>query len=80
MGHLDIPIVQALNENARKSLRELSRDFNVSISTISNRVKKLEKQCIILEYILLINKEKLGYDLIVVINIKIAHGKLIDVQ
>ena len=80
MGHLDITIVQALNENVRKSLRELSRDFNVSISTISNRVKKLEKQCIILEYILLINKEKLGYDLTVVINIKIAHGKLIDVQ
>lgn len=80
MGHLDITIMQVLNENARKSLRELTRDFNVSISTISNRVKKLEKQCIILEYILLINKEKLGYDLTVVINIKIAHGKLLDVQ
>jgi DNA-binding Lrp family transcriptional regulator len=80
MDALDSSILRLLSENARKSYRELSRELKVSLSTISNRVKILEKEGIIEGYIPLINSEKIGYDLAVIINIKIAHGKLIEVQ
>lgn len=80
MDSLDYSIVKLLNENARISYREVARELRVSLSTVSNRIKKLEKSDIIEGYIPLINPEKIGYDLTVIINIKIAHGKLIEVQ
>jgi DNA-binding Lrp family transcriptional regulator len=80
MDELDDKILEKLNENARKSFREIARELNVSLTTISNRIKKLEDEKIIERYIPLINQEKIGYDLTAVINVKISHGKLIEVQ
>jgi DNA-binding Lrp family transcriptional regulator len=80
MDELDYRILEKLNENARKSYREIARDLKVSLTTISNRIKKLEEDKVIERYIPLINQEKIGYDLTAVINVKISHGRLIEVQ
>ena len=80
MDKLDSNIILSLNTNSRKSFRHIAKDLKVSLSTISNRVKRLEKEGIIERYIPVINKEKIGYDLTAVINIKLTHGKLIEVQ
>ena len=58
----------------------IARELRVSLSTIANRIKKLEEMGIIEHYIPVINHEKVGYDLTAVINIKLTHGKLIEVQ
>jgi len=80
MDELDIEIIKILNTNTRKSFRFISRELKVSLSTISNRVKILEEEGIIKGYIPIINREKIGYDLTALINIKLTHGKLIEVQ
>ena len=80
MDELDYKILEKLNEDARKSYREIGRELKVSLSTISNRIKKMEDEKVIERFIPLINQEKMGYDLTVVINVKISHGKLIEVQ
>ena len=77
---MDYKILEKLNENARKSYREIARELNVSLTTVSNRIKKMEDEKVIERYIPLINQEKIGYDLTAVINVKISHGKLIEVQ
>ena len=40
----------------------------------------MEDEKIIERYIPLINQEKIGYDLTAIINVKISHGKLLEVQ
>jgi DNA-binding Lrp family transcriptional regulator len=80
MDELDYKILEKLNENARKSYREIARELNVSLTTVSNRITKMEDEKVIERYIPLINQEKIGYDLTAVINVKISHGKLIEVQ
>ncbi len=80
MDKLDYSIIKSLNTNARKSFRNIAKELKVSLSTISNRVKKLENEGIIERYIPVVNKEKIGYDLTAIINIKLTHGKLIEVQ
>jgi DNA-binding Lrp family transcriptional regulator len=77
---LDTDIIKALNENGRKSLRTISKELKVSLSTVSNRLKKLEEEGIIIGYIPVICPEKAGLDLTAVINLKITHGKLIETQ
>ncbi len=80
MDELDNRILEKLNENARKSYRGIAKELNVSLTTISNRIKRMEDEKIIERYIPLINQEKIGFDLTAVINVKISHGKLIEVQ
>jgi len=80
MDQLDNNIINSLNENGRKSLRTIAKELKVSLSTISNRIKKLEEKGIIEGYVPIINKEKAGFDLTAVINLKIAHGKLMETQ
>ena len=80
MDKLDYQILQSLNTNARKSFRNIAKELKVSFSTISNRVKKLEDEGIIEKYIPVINREKIGFDLTALINIKLTPGKLLEVQ
>ena len=80
MDKLDYNIILSLNANGRKSFRHIAKELKVSLSTISNRVKRLEEEGIIERYIPVINKEKTGYNLTAVINLKLTHGKLIEVQ
>src|SRR5512136_76366 len=80
MDEIDDKILEKLNENARRSYRDIARELNISLTTVANRIKKLEDEKIIERYIPLINQEKIGYDLTAVINVKISHGKLLEVQ
>ncbi len=80
MDEIDDKILEKLNENARKSYREIARELKISLTTVSNRIKRMEDEKVIERYIPLINQEKIGYDLTAVINVKISHGKLLEVQ
>ena len=76
----DLRILRSLNADARKSYRDIARELDLALSTVSARVKRLEASGIVTGYVPVIDPAKLGYDLIVVIGVKIIHGKLLDVQ
>ncbi len=80
LDDLDVAILRRLNQDARKSFRDIAREIEVSISTVSNRVKRLESEGIILGYAPLLDEKKLGYDVLAVIGIRISKGKLLEVQ
>jgi len=80
LDDLDVAILRRLNQDARKSFRDIARELEVSISTVSNRVKRLEAEGIILGYAPLLDEKKLGYDVLAVIGVRISKGKLLEVQ
>jgi len=80
MDQTDYNIINVLNSNARNSYRDIAKKLNISLSTVANRIKKMEKETIINGYIPIINQEKIGLDLTVIISLRISHGKLIEVQ
>jgi Lrp/AsnC family transcriptional regulator for asnA, asnC and gidA len=51
-----------------------------SFVTVMNRIKKLEKESIIKKYSTKIDFDKLGYDTHVLIEIRIAKGKLFELE
>lgn len=73
-------ILESLNGNARKSYRDIAKELKVSLSTVSKRVHKLEDEGVIVGYAPILEPEKLGYDLQVVVGIQISKGRLIDAQ
>ena len=47
---------------------------------MSNRIKRLETEGVIKAYVPVVDGGRIGYDLIVIVGVRIAHGKLMDVQ
>ncbi len=80
MDRLDSNIIECLNRDARKSFRDIAKELGISAGTAYNRIRKLEGQDIIKGYIPMIDAGKVGFDLFVIIGIKIAHGKLLEVE
>lgn len=60
----DIRLLQLLQQNARLTSKELSVHLNLSLSPIYERIRRLEKEGIISGYVTLLDREKLGYDLV----------------
>ena len=76
----DRMIIEVLCDDARTSLRKISEKIGVSLGAVSNRVKKLEKNGIIKGYTVLLDADKIGWELTVVIGIRIQKGRLIEIQ
>lgn len=80
LDDLDTKILRSLNKNARKSFRDIARELGISLSTVSHRVKRLEEAGVVRGYVPAIDAHRIGYDLVVIIGVRIAHGRLLDVQ
>ncbi len=77
---LDQRIVRALNQNARKSFRDVAKEVGTSVTAVINRVKKLEDSNFIRGYIPVVDPEYFGLNLIAIIAIRISKGKLLETQ
>ena len=80
LDEVDVRILRALNQDARKSYRDLAAEVDIALSTVSARVKRLEELGIIKGYAPLLDAERLGFELTVIVGVKIVHGKLLEVQ
>ncbi len=80
LDDLDRQILRLLTKNARLSFREIAVKLDVSTSTVSARVRRLEEAHLLRGYIPDIDPRALGLELTAIVGIRIAHGKLLDVQ
>ncbi len=77
---LDRKIIRVLNQNARKSFRDVAKEVGTSVTAVINRVKKLEESGFILGYIPLVDPEYFGLNLIAIIALRISKGRLLETQ
>ena len=70
LDDLDVRILRLLNADARKSFREIAKAVDASLSTVSNRVRKLEEEGIITGYAPILAESRLGYDVLSVVGVK----------
>jgi DNA-binding Lrp family transcriptional regulator len=72
----DVKILTVLLSDARLSSRQIAKKTGVSIGTVLSRMKKMEQAGIIKEYSAIVDHEKLGYELTVIIEMTISKGRL----
>ncbi len=70
---IDVKILEVLQENARVSISELSKRVNLSLSAVSERLKKLEASGIILQYTTILNPEILNKQLAAIMMISLEN-------
>ena len=80
IDNFDNKILNILIENSRLSYRKIAKKLKTSVATIMNHVNKLEEQGIINRYTADLDYYKLGYDIKVIILLRISKGKLFEVE
>ena len=80
LDDLDKEILKILSVKGAISHRKIAKDLERSPVTISKHIKELEDKGIINGYTININYEKLGYDIIAMIELTISKGKMLEVE
>ena len=65
--------------DSRQSYREVAKKVGVSSGTVASRVRELEEKGIVKRYTLLLDYERLGYELTAITEIIVSGGKMLDV-
>lgn len=66
----DIKIIRYLEEDSRRSLRQIAGELDVSPTTVSNRVQKMKEEGVIEKFGLKLNLDELDYSLTAVVKVK----------
>jgi len=76
----DIRILNHLLNNGRDSYRDIAKALDIAPATAMKRVKSLEKAGMIRHYGAVLDYEKLGYDIQVIVDVRVAKGKLFQIE
>lgn len=77
----DKEIVKELLRNSKQSIKELAAKVNLSVTPVHERIKKLESMGIVTGYTAEVDVQKLGFNLVVYMNITlIRHQEELDSQ
>ena len=79
MDDIDMEIIRSLIKNSRITISQMSKEIDVPDATISNRLKKLEKNAI-KEYTLILDPKALGLKVTAIIIIQTESEKHENVE
>ena len=80
MEEINVRILRILSEDGRKSFRSIGDKLKKSPVTIKNHIEEMEDEEIIKSYGVQIDYEKLGYNIIALIELTISKGKMLEVE
>ena len=75
MDQIDAKILQCLTKDARMNASQISRQVNLSLSAVLERMKKMELSGVIKGYTAVIDERKAGINVQAMISIRLEHPK-----
>ncbi|WP_203296400.1 Lrp/AsnC family transcriptional regulator [Luteirhabdus pelagi] len=69
---IDTQLLQLLQQDSKQTNKQLSLQLNLSVTAVYERIKKLEREGIITNYVALLNKEKVNKGFTVFCHIKLV--------
>ncbi|MFT4683845.1 MAG: Lrp/AsnC family leucine-responsive transcriptional regulator [Flavobacteriales bacterium] len=80
LDNIDLKILRILQNNSKKTTKEIADSINLSSSPVHERIKKLEKNGYIKKYVALLNKKKIGKPItaICMVSLRYHHEGFID--
>jgi len=80
LDETDKQLIEALQGDGRLSMRALADMVGVALGTVSNRLGKLEESGVITGYTVTLDADKVGWEMSVVVGLRIVKGELLPVQ
>ena len=78
MDGMDIKILHCLKKNAREKASEISKEIHLAVSTVIERIRKMESSGIIQSYTIILDEKKLGNDVTALLEVSLEHPKYYD--
>jgi Lrp/AsnC family leucine-responsive transcriptional regulator len=69
---IDKKLLQLLQQNSKRTNKELSNKLNLSVTAVYERIRKLEKEGVISKYVALLQKEKVEKTFVAFCHIKLV--------
>ncbi len=76
----DQKILRILLEDASVSQETIANQIGTSVGTVSNRIKRMREEGIIIRFVPALDTRALGYDIVALVDIRIAGGHMEEVQ
>jgi len=80
LDETDVKILEKLLFDAKLSGRQVADRIGVSVGTVLSRMRNMEREGIIKGYSVVIDHEKIGYQLTAIVEITVSKGKLLEVE
>jgi len=80
LDEIDRKLLKELLKNSNRSHRELAKALGVSTATVISHVQRLESSGVVKNYSVVLDHERLGYELTVITEITVSKGKLLEVE
>ncbi|MEM2111961.1 MAG: Lrp/AsnC family transcriptional regulator [Candidatus Bathyarchaeia archaeon] len=80
LDDIDLRIINLLQEDSRLSYNKIASRLGISVGTAYNRIKSLEERGILRGYTVIIDLDKVGYNLTALILIQAEGKHLLDVE
>jgi DNA-binding Lrp family transcriptional regulator len=80
LDEIDSKIIQQLSKSSRQSYRQIARKIRVATGTVLTRIRRMEEAGIIRGYSVMLDTEKLGYQLTALTEIVVSKGKLLEME
>lgn len=65
LDETDKKILRLLQEDAHLTLKDIAGKINLSLTPVHDRMKRLEKEGVVEKYVTILNKKKLGQNLVI---------------
>ena len=75
IDEINVKILNCLRENSRENASVISEKVGLSVSAVIERIKKLEANDLIKKYTVVLDKNKIGRDVIALMQITLDHPK-----
>ncbi|MEM3672890.1 MAG: Lrp/AsnC family transcriptional regulator [Candidatus Bathyarchaeia archaeon] len=80
LDDVDFKILNLLQEDSRLSYNKIADKLGISVGTAYNRIKSLEEKRVLKGYTILVDPNKIGYNLTALILIQAEGKHLVDVE
>lgn len=72
---VDIKILECLKHNARENASVISGKVNMSVSSVIDRIKRLEGCGVIKQFTVALDSKKIGFDMAAYVSVNLEHPK-----
>lgn len=79
-GETDMKILRELSKNSRTSFRKLARSIGVATTTVISKYNRMKEEGVIKNSSIIIDYEKIGYNLTALIELRVSKGKLTEAE
>jgi DNA-binding Lrp family transcriptional regulator len=80
LDEIDKKILAELLIKSNRSNREIAKAIGVSAATVINHTHRLESAGVITDYTVMLDFERLGFELTVIMEVTVNRGKLLETQ